>query len=132
MIDSTSTELLLKITAGITFAVTGVVFGIQKALRFWNSDRKYIAKDNVETGLFQMMQQETARLHKQNNELANTIAELREEMGNLHKEIIILRNENSLLNLEVKSLHDELALIRQERLNPSSRFSDSLFEDKMA
>ncbi len=113
---------LLTYASGLVAAVGGVVFGLQKAVKMWSSDKKDIYKNNVETDLFQRLSDETKRLHEQNQTLSKTIEHLREELGKLHEEITNLRIENTTLRQEVSALHEELGEFRH----------DNRFKDKRA
>lgn len=106
---------LLTYASGTVAAVAGAVFGLQKAMKMWSSDKKDIYKNNVETDLFQRLSDETKRLHEQNITLATTIEHLREELGKLHEEITTLRIENATLRQEVSALHDELGEFRTKQ-----------------
>jgi len=108
---------LVTYASGTVAAVGGVVFGLQKIIKMWSSDKKDIYKNSVETDLFQRLSDETKRLHEQNINLSKTIEHLREELGKLHEEITILRIENTTLRREISALHDELGEIRSDQKN---------------
>jgi uncharacterized coiled-coil DUF342 family protein len=116
---------LLTYASGTVAAVGGVVFGLQKIMKMWSSDKKDIYKNNVETDLFQRLSDETKRLHEQNVNLSKTIEHLREELGKLHEEITTLRIENSTLRKEITALHDELGEIRHGQ-QFADRFSNTV------
>ena len=103
---------LVTYASGTVAAVGGVVFGLQKIMKMWSSDKKDIYKNNVEADLFQRLSDETKRLHEQNVTLSVTIEHLREELGKLHEEITKLRIENTTLRQEISALHDELGQMR--------------------
>ena len=103
---------LITYASGAVAAIGGAIFGLQKAMKMWSSDKKDIYKNNVETDLFMRLSDETKRLHEQNVTLATTIEYLRIELGKLHEEITTLRIENATLRQEVVALHDELGHFR--------------------
>jgi uncharacterized coiled-coil DUF342 family protein len=116
---------LLTYASGTVAAVGGVVFGLQKIMKMWSSDKKDIYKNNVETDLFQRLSDETKRLHDQNITLSKTIEHLRLELGKLHEEITTLRIENTTLRKEILALHDELGEIRHGT-SFSDRYSNTV------
>lgn len=116
---------LLTYASGTVAAVGGVVFGLQKIMKMWSSDKKDIYKNNVETDLFQRLSDETKRLHDQNINLSKTIEHLRLELGKLHEEITTLRIENTTLRKEILALHDELGEIRHGQ-NFADRYSNTV------
>lgn len=105
---------LLTYASGLVAAIGGSIFGLQKAMKMWSSDKRDIYKNNVETDLFQRLSDETKRLHEQNQTLSTTIEALRVELGKLHEEITSLRIENATLRQEVSALHEELGEFRQD------------------
>lgn len=110
---------LLTYASALVAAIGGGIFGLQKAMKMWSSDKRDIYKNNVETDLFQRLSDETKRLHEQNQTLSITIESLRVELGKLHEEITNLRIENVTLRQEVSALHEELGEFRQD-----TRFSN--------
>jgi uncharacterized coiled-coil DUF342 family protein len=105
---------LVTYASGLVAAIGGGIFGLQKAMKMWSSDKRDIYKNNVETDLFQRLSDETKRLHEQNQTLSTTIESLRVELGKLHEEITNLRIENVTLRQEVSALHEELGEFRQD------------------
>lgn len=103
---------LIQYASGTVTVIAAAVFGLQKAMKMWSSDKKDIYKNTIETDLFQRLSDETKRLHEQNISLTDTIEHLRKELSKLHDEITNLRIENATLRQEVSALHDELGLFR--------------------
>jgi shikimate kinase len=117
---------LITYASGTIAAIGGAVFGLQKAMKMWSTDKKDIYKDTVETDLFHRLNEETKRLHEQNIKLAATIENLRVELSKLYEEITTLRIENATLRQEVSALNTIIGQLK-EGVDHSNSFQSSRF-----
>lgn len=108
-------DLATNATA-IAAAIGAVVFGAQKAIKSWSSDRGDIQKIGIDTELYARMSQEMARLSKVNKDQEEEIRELRDKcikigedfnqfkLETVAKDMVILELKQRLLECTNKLL----------------------------
>lgn len=95
-------------TSAIMGAVTAIIFGFQKAIKSWSSDRGDIQKIGIESDLFNRMNAELTRLTAVNKAQEQEIADLREKCNKLIDEFSAFKIEGAKRDVELAALRVRL------------------------